>query len=80
MNKKEIQFEEAMLTLEESIRKLESGELSLDDSLGEFEKSISLVKICQAKLEGAKQRVRVLIEGKDGSVTDAPFGIDGDEA
>ena len=79
MSKKEIAFEEAMSSLEESIKKLESGELSLDDSLSEFEKSIALVKICQSKLDGAKQKVRILIEDANGSVTDAPFGAESDE-
>ena len=77
--KNDIKFEEALEKLEESVKMLESGNMSLDESLVVFEKAISLVKICNEKLENAEQRVRVLTEAKDGSVSDAPFDVD-DEA
>ena len=77
--KKNINFEEAMISLEDIVKKLESGTLSLDDSLKAFEEGIALVKICNGKLDAAEQRVKILIEGKDGTITDAPFDIS-DEA
>jgi exodeoxyribonuclease VII small subunit len=79
MSKRDMTFEEAMLTLEQSIKRLESGELTLDESLSEFESSIKLVKLCQKKLDGAKQMVRILLEDSDGCVTDAPFTDSGDD-
>ena len=72
MNEK-MKFEEAMLSLEDIVKKLESGNLSLDDSLKAFEEAIALVKLCNSRLENAEQQVRILTEGADGVVSDAPF-------
>lgn len=66
-------FEEAFSSLENIVDKMERGELSLDDSLSAFEEAVRLVKLCNSELENAEQRVRALIEGVDGSVTDEPF-------
>ena len=66
-------FESAMAKLEEAVSSLEGGNMSLDESLATFEKAVGLVKICNEKLECAERRVRILTEGKDGTVTDEPF-------
>ena len=71
--KENINFEEAMLELEGIVKKLEAGSLSLDESLEAFEKAVGLVKLCNEKLQSAEQKVRILTESADGSVTDAPF-------
>ena len=76
---KDIKFEEALEKLEGAVKRLESGNISLDESLVAFEEAVALVKICNEKLECAEQRVRILTESADGSVSDAPFDID-DEA
>ena len=76
--KTDMTFESAIEALEACVGALESGELTLDASMAEFEKAVQLVKLCGEKLECAKQRVRLLTEGQDGSVTDAPF-VEGDE-
>ena len=73
--KKNINFEEAMQSLEDIVKKLEGGQLSLDDSLKAFEEGIALIKVCNSRLDTAEERVRVLIEGKDGAITDAPFDV-----
>lgn len=72
MNEK-MKFEEAMLALEDIVRKLDSGNLSLDELLKAFEEAIALVKLCNSKLENAEQQVKILTEGADGVVSDAPF-------
>ena len=72
---KKIDFEDALLKLENEVRRLESGDLSLEESIAAFEESIKLVKICNERLESAERRVRILTEGADGTVTDAPFTI-----
>lgn len=71
--KEDIKFEAAIEELESIVRKLEAGSLTLDDSLSAFEKAVGLVKICNEKLEAAEQRVRILTEGADGSISDQPF-------
>ena len=73
MSNKELTFEAAMSTLEETISKMEIGSLSLDESIEEFEKALGLIKLCESKLSAAKERVRILTVGADGSITDAPF-------
>lgn len=72
-DKKEKTFEEAMARLEEIVRALDGGSAGLDDSLGLFEEGISLVKLCNAKLEGAEQKVKLLAKGEDGSLTETDF-------
>ena len=66
-------FEEAFSSLEDIVKKMESGELSLDESLGAFEEAIKLVKFCNSELERAEQKVRILTESTDGVITDEPF-------
>ena len=73
---KDLKFEDAMLALEDSISRLESGNLALDESISEFENAVKLIKVCETKLSSAKQKVRILIEGEDGVVTDKPFDSD----
>lgn len=77
--KKDIKFEEALEKLEECVKLLESPELGLDESIKTFEEAVRLVKICDEKLERAEAKVRILTESNDGSVTDAPFGVNRDE-
>ena len=77
--KKNMKFEEAMQLLEDTVKKLESGVMSLDESLAAFEEAVKLVKICNEKLEAAEQKVRILTEGADGIVTDLPFDLNQDE-
>ena len=76
MKMKKRTFESAMSDLEEIVKKLESGALPLEDSLCAFEEAVALVKYCNGELDAAKQRVRILTESEDGTVTDCPFDID----
>lgn len=71
--KNNMKFEEAMLSLEDIVKKLESGSLSLDESLEAFEEAVRLVKLCNKRLEAAEQKVRILTAGEDGAITDLPF-------
>ena len=61
--KQEPTFEEALLRLEEVVKQLESGGVSLDASLALYEEGVSLVRLCSSSLESAEQRVRVLAGG-----------------
>lgn len=55
--KKEIKFEEALEKLAEINEKLESEEISLDDSIKLFKEGIELSKFCQKKLDEAKLEI-----------------------
>ena len=70
---KNIKFEEAMLKLEDSVRLLESGSLTLDESIEKYEDTLKYVKICNEMLEKAEQKVKMLTQSSDGSITDIPF-------
>lgn len=55
--KKEIKFEEALERLAEINEKLESDEISLDDSISLFKEGLELSKFCQKKLNEAKLEI-----------------------
>ncbi|MBQ7874546.1 MAG: exodeoxyribonuclease VII small subunit [Oscillospiraceae bacterium] len=55
--KKELKFEEALERLAEINEKLESDEISLDDSVKLFKEGLELSKLCQKKLDEAKLEI-----------------------
>lgn len=63
---KEKQFEDAMKELEDIVKRLESGDLSLEESLKIFEEGIALSRYCFKKLEQAEKRVSILIKDEKG--------------
>ena len=61
----EIKFEDALKELEEIVKNLEEGNISLDDSLSYFEKGISLVKVLEKKLKSVEDKAVKIIEDKE---------------
>lgn len=57
---KSISFEKSIKELEEIVSLLEKGDLTLDDSLKQFEKGISIARTCQEKLSQAEQKITTL--------------------
>ena len=66
-------FESNLKELEAVVKALESSEVSLDDMLSLFEKGIKLTKSCTTQLENAEQKISVLMQKKDGEMTEQPF-------
>jgi exodeoxyribonuclease VII small subunit len=64
---KEPGFEQALSDLESLVEQLESGELSLDQSLKQFKRGVELTRHCQGILEQAQQVVEQLIDPEDES-------------
>ena len=60
-NQPDFNFEKALEHLEEIVSSMESGELTLEDSLKAFETGIKLTRECQTALKDAEQKVRVLL-------------------
>ncbi len=58
-----VDLEKALGNLEKVVEHLESGELSLDKSLKEFEKGVGLSRDCQKALKDAEQKVQLLLDG-----------------
>lgn len=65
-------FESALAELEALVTRMESGELTLEDSLEAFEKGIGLTRQCQQALTAAEQRVQLLME-RNGQSDAQPF-------
>ena len=61
-------FETALEDLEQVVEQLDSGELSLEDSLAAFEKGVGLVKFCNEKLNEVEKKVELLVKDKDGKL------------
>jgi len=62
-------FEDALTEIDQIVGKLESGELSLDESLKMFQRGIQLVDFCSKKLESAEKKLKILLEGSGGEFT-----------
>ncbi len=59
---KKIDFEKSLSELQALVEEMESGELSLDQSLAKFEKGVALTRNCQEALKNAEQRVNILLQ------------------
>ncbi len=70
---KEMKFEGALEKLEEIVKKLEEGDLSLDESLKMFEEGVKLSRFCGGKLDAAERRIEVLMKAEDGRPEPIPF-------
>ena len=66
---KELNFEESLLNLEEIVKRLETGEVPLDDAIEEFNKAMVLAKKCDEKLKNAEDAITKLVK-ENGEVVD----------
>ena len=66
-------FNKGLLHLEEIINKMESGELSLEDSLKYFEEGVKIHRQCHTALTDAEQRISVLSDS-DNYIEEKSFG------
>ncbi len=73
MNPEDRSFEELYRELEETVRRLEAGDLALADSLALFERAAILAEQCNQLLDQAELRVRQLSTRLDGSTETQPF-------
>jgi exodeoxyribonuclease VII small subunit len=70
----DMSFEDALRALEEVVRKLEAGDVPLDDSISLYERGEELRKHCQARLDAAQARIEKIVQKANGTVTGAaPF-------
>jgi len=72
-------FEAALSELEQIVQRLEQGELSLEESLRQFERGVELTRGCQKALRQAEQKIRILAKKQDGEIVEQDFAApDGD--
>ncbi len=62
MAKKTPQLEQSLDSLEALVERMESGELTLEESLQAFEQGVKLTRECQQALSQAEHQVRILLE------------------
>ncbi|MCB1149288.1 MAG: exodeoxyribonuclease VII small subunit [Chlamydiia bacterium] len=65
---KQKSFEESIERLEEILEKMNSEDVSLDDSIALFEEADGLIKTCNKRLESAEKKVEKLIKNREGEV------------
>lgn len=65
MARKKADFEKSLAELETLVQQMESGKLSLEDSLKAFERGIRLTRECQQALAQAEQKVQLLLADSD---------------
>ncbi|WP_267256401.1 exodeoxyribonuclease VII small subunit [Coxiella endosymbiont of Ornithodoros maritimus] len=70
-----LNFEASLNELTTLVEKLEKGNLTLAESLENFERGVALVRSCQQALSEAEQKVKVLIN-QDGIETLVPFELE----
>lgn len=81
MAKKKIEnlsFEESLHELDTIVQNLEKGELSLEDSMSLFERGLKLSQLSQVKLQGAEQKIKILLE-QNGQQQLADFELSSDQ-
>lgn len=70
---KNMTYESAMAALKKLSDDLESGELTLDESLEVYAKAVELIKFCNKKLQDTQKQMTVLIENFEGEMKEVPF-------
>lgn len=66
-------FEQSLKRLDEIVKSLERGDVSLADSMTLFEEGTALIKSCSNMLDQAEQKVVMLKKGADGLPVELPF-------
>lgn len=65
---KEKSFEACLAALEQVVDRIETGELSLEESLSTFERGVRLVRSCNEKLTAVEKRIELLTRDPDGKL------------
>jgi exodeoxyribonuclease VII small subunit len=66
-------FEDELADLEHIVGQIDSGELSLEESIGAFERGVGLVRSLNQKLDEVERRVEVLIRDSRGELKRTPY-------
>jgi len=72
-------FEEALERLEDIVRKMEAGDMTLEESLKAFEEGIKLARLCSRRLDDAERRVEILLKQEEELVA-RPFKVEENES
>lgn len=73
-----LSFEDALRELDSIVRKLEAGDVSLEDSVAAYERGVALRRHCEARLKDAEMRVEAITVAADGTPSTVPLDNGGD--
>ena len=68
-----LSFEEALVELETIVRKLETGEALLEDSITAYERGVKLKKHCETKLRNAQEKIEKISIDQDNKISTQPL-------
>jgi len=74
--KDEPKFEDALSELESVVRRLEEGDIPLEESLAAFERGVSLVRLLHVRLDSVQTRIEELTRTERGDVALEPLDDD----
>jgi exodeoxyribonuclease VII small subunit len=69
-------FEDALAELEQIVRRLEGGQVKLDEAIQSYERGAQLKRHCEKKLNEAQQRVDRIVIGPEGAISVEPAKLD----
>lgn len=69
-------FEDALAELEQIVRRLEAGQVKLDEAIECYERGALLKRHCEQKLNEAQQRVDRIVIGPDGAAASQPMKLE----
>jgi exodeoxyribonuclease VII small subunit len=75
----DLSFEETFQELEETVHRLEAGDLTLEESIALFERGQALARHCNAALDQAELRVNRLVETEGGDYHQVTFNEERDK-
>ncbi len=69
-------FEKALAELEQIVARLEKGGMSLNESLGLFEKGVKLARFLRLELDKAEKKVEILLKDEKGEIRAQDFNLE----
>lgn len=74
----EEKFEKALAKLEDIVRRMEQGDMTLEESLKAFEEGIRLSRLCAKRLDEAERRIQILLKTEEGLAL-KPYSVEAGE-
>ena len=71
-------FEEQLTALEAVVEQLERGDLSLEESVRLFEEGMKLSDACKKELEGAEEKIQILVQQRNGAMKAVDMDLEGE--
>ncbi len=72
----EKKFEDELKELEDTVARIDSGELSLEDSIKAFEQGVALVRSLNQKLDEVEKKIEVLVRDSQGELRTTPYRVE----